>query len=60
MMQMKVNGKTGTFFIIEASANLVNWEAAGVPAVSGDGSFDFEDTDAPKHQCRFYRVVVEP
>ena len=47
----------GVAYIVEASTNLVDWEAVGVATVNEDGSFEFEDADAAKHQCRFYRVV---
>jgi hypothetical protein len=55
-MQMKLSGQAGKAHIVEASTNLMDWEAVGVATVNEDGSFEFEDAEAAKHQCRFYRI----
>jgi len=56
-MKLELSGQAGQTYIVEASTNLVDWEAVGVATVNEDGSFEFEDADAAKHQRRFYRVV---
>ncbi len=45
-------------YIIEASTNMVDWEKIGVAKDLGDGTFDFDDSDAPRMSARYYRVVV--
>jgi len=45
-------------YIIEASTNLVDWEMIGVAQDLGDGTFDFDDADAPRIPQRYYRVVA--
>jgi hypothetical protein len=50
-------GAAGQAYLVEASTNLTDWEVIGVAGDRGDGSFDFEDTDAWRFFCRFYRIV---
>jgi hypothetical protein len=50
-------GAAGQAYMVEASTNLTDWEVIGVAGDRGDGSFDFEDTDAWRFSCRFYRIV---
>ena len=57
IMTLDFQGDPAGLYIVEASTNLVDWEAVGTATIQGDGSFEFEDADAAKHQCRFYRVV---
>jgi len=42
--------------IIEASANLVDWEPIGVASESGAGTFEWTDPDAAHWPARFYRI----
>jgi hypothetical protein len=42
--------------IVEASTNLVDWEAIGVALDQGNGLFQFDDTNAAKFSSRFYRI----
>jgi len=56
-MKLKLIGQAGQTYIVEASTNLVDWEAVGVATVQSDGSFEFADTSAAKYQSRFYRIV---
>jgi len=56
-LKLKLSGQAGETYIVEASTNLADWEAVGTATVQPDGSFEFEDADAAKHQRRFYRVV---
>jgi len=56
-VQMKIKGEAGKTYILEASTNLVNWEAICVVRPDADGNCGYEDAMAGKHQCRFYRLV---
>jgi len=56
-LQLRIEGKVGQVYVVEASTNLVHWETVGTANLKGDGSIEFEDPDALKHQRRFYRVV---
>jgi hypothetical protein len=48
---------SGARYVLEASANLVNWtKLAARP--SGGTTFQFTDTQAPNNGARFYRLVV--
>ena len=55
-MHLEFSGDTGAAYILEASTNLVDWEALCVVRPDADGHCQFADPDAPNHQSRFYRV----
>ena len=57
-MQLQIEGAAGQVYIVEASTNLVDWEAVGIATVQGNGSFQFEDTDAAHQARRYYRAVL--
>jgi len=57
-MRVKISGPLGKGYIVEASTNLVEWEAVGVATIRADGSFEFEDAEAAKFPERFYRIVA--
>jgi hypothetical protein len=56
-VQLGFSGLAGQVHIVEASTNLVDWEMIGVAADNGDGSFEFEDSQAVGIPNRFYRVT---
>ncbi|MEY2428462.1 MAG: hypothetical protein QOJ40_1347 [Verrucomicrobiota bacterium] len=56
-VKMRFAGQRGQTLIIEASSNLLDWQRIGVAKDNGDGSFDFEDTQAAKLSHRFYRLA---
>jgi uncharacterized delta-60 repeat protein len=56
-IHFQFSAPAGRVYIVEASTNLVDWASVGVATVCDDGSFEFEDADAARHPCRFYRVV---
>jgi hypothetical protein len=56
-VQLQLTAERGTICILEASTNLVHWEKIGVAADRGDGTFTFEDPNAPGFPSRYYRVV---
>lgn len=45
-------------YLVEASTNIVDWEIIGVSTIGSGGEFEFEDVEAAKHQCRYYRIVA--
>lgn len=55
-MQLQIEGMTGQACVIEASANLVDWETISTPTLQTDGSFEFEDPFAAGQTRRLYRV----
>ena len=56
-LQIQIEGAANQAYLIEASTNLTDWQAVGLAKINEDGSFEFEDPEAPNHQSRFYRVV---
>jgi len=57
-VQMKIKGEAGKSYILEASTNLLDWEAICVVRPDEEGNCGYEDLMAGKHQSRFYRVVA--
>jgi uncharacterized delta-60 repeat protein len=56
--QLQFSGEAGRRYIIEASANLIDWEMIGVAAGEADGSFAFEDAQSARFISRFYRILA--
>ena len=59
-IRFKVNGVACRLQLVEASINMVDWEAIGEPLVQLDGSLEFEDANAGKFPGRFYRIKQLP
>jgi hypothetical protein len=57
-IRLQFSGEPGRRYIIEASANLSDWEMIGVAAGEADGSFAFEDARSASFPSRFYRVLA--
>ena len=57
-LQLQIEGAANQVCLIEASTNLVDWQAIGTTTLSADGTFEFEDPDAANHPRRFYRLVT--
>jgi len=57
-VQMKIKGEAGKAYILEASTNLVDWEAICVVYPDEEGNCGYEDAMAGKHQSRFYRLLA--
>ena len=57
-MRMEIQDATGKAYIVEASTNPADWQIVGVATANEDGPSEFDDTEAPTHQWRFYRVVI--
>jgi len=54
--KVQLTAPAGVSYIVEASTNLVNWEAVGLAQDQGDGTYAFDDADAAKFPRRYYRV----
>ncbi len=50
----------GSVCLVEASTDLVTWEAIGLATDQDDGTFAFEDHDATKFPRRYYRTQQLP
>ncbi len=46
----------GPIYLVEASTDLVAWEAIGLAEDQGGGTFAFADANAAKFPCRYYRI----
>lgn len=57
-VRVKISGGSKRVYIIEASTDLVHWEAIGVARDAGQNLFDFENVRAAQFPGRFYRVAV--
>ncbi len=55
---LEFEGAEGARYIIEASTDMLHWQMIGVARHKGDGQFDFEDANADKFNCRYYRIVA--
>ena len=53
--QLRFTGAPGQVYLIEASADLLNWETIGTASELEAGSFEFQD--AATIPSRFYRVT---
>jgi len=57
-VELQFSAPAGPVYLVEASTNLVDWEAIGAATKQPDGSFEFDDPGAAKLPNRFYRVVT--
>jgi hypothetical protein len=58
--QLRVFGEAGLNYVIEASANLAQWEPIKIISAPAGGAFDFQDPDAARLGHRFYRAWHKP
>jgi hypothetical protein len=54
---LKIHGGAGRVCVVETSTDMVHWEPVGVAGACGDGEYEFDDTQVPAANARFYRVV---
>jgi len=54
---IRVHGAPGGQFVVEASADLLNWEALSTNVVSGAGYVEFREPQLDKYPSRFYRAT---
>jgi hypothetical protein len=57
-VELQFAANPGPLYLLEASTNLVDWEMIGVAHDRGNGSFEFEDSNAARSPNRFYRIVA--
>jgi hypothetical protein len=55
---MRLEGRVGRVYFIEASTDLTTWQIVGLARNAGQGVFDFEDVHAAQFPGRFYRVLA--
>ncbi|MBI4664702.1 MAG: hypothetical protein HY735_38425 [Verrucomicrobia bacterium] len=58
--QFRVHGEQGLNYVIEASADLVQWEPIRVISAPAGGVFDFQDPDSNRLGQRYYRAWHRP
>jgi hypothetical protein len=51
---LEAQGSPGESFDIQASADLINWLDLGSVLADTNGLMQFEDTNAPQYNARFY------
>jgi len=51
---LQAQGSPGESFDFQGSADLVNWEDLGSVFADTNGVAQFDDTNAPQYNCRFY------
>lgn len=58
---VQCSGSSGQSYTIEATTGLgiQSWVQLGIRVADTNGVFEFEDTAAPNHSIRFYRVVEQ-
>jgi hypothetical protein len=54
---LRYSGRAPSFYVIQASTNLVDWQVVGTTMADDVGGLDFEDKDSGKLPFRFYRIV---
>lgn len=57
---LNVQAQAGLTYIVEASSNLLSWEALSTKVAQPDGTFAFAETNPPSIKARFYRVQWAP
>lgn len=58
--QFTLEGQPGLTYVIQASADLLNWTPVSTNTAVEDGTFKFTDPEAPEFMQRFYRAVRVP
>jgi hypothetical protein len=56
-IELSFAGTAGRVHLVQASTILVDWATIGVAVEHGEGSFRFEDANAPDFRTRFYRLT---
>ncbi len=57
-MRLSGTGSAGKVYLIEATTDMARWEAIGSTVAGDSGVLTYEDTDAARWPCRFYRLAV--
>jgi hypothetical protein len=58
-VQLQAQGSPGESFDVKASADLLNWQDLGSGFADTNGLFQFDDTNAPLFNARFYTTVPQ-
>jgi uncharacterized delta-60 repeat protein len=56
-VRLAISGPAAQVYLVQASMDLIHWEAVGAVATQGEGSLEFEDADSGTYPSRFYRLV---
>ena len=56
---LQAQGSAGESFDVQASTNLQTWQDLGESAADTNGLFQFNDTNAPQYNTRFYYTVPQ-
>jgi len=57
--QFQLTGQIGSNYVIQASTNLTTWIRLATNAISGSGSFLFNDPSATNFSQRYYRALLQ-
>jgi hypothetical protein len=56
-LRLELAGQSGRLHLLQASTNLLDWVTVGAASDRGNGTFEFEDSEAVRFPNRYYRVV---
>ena len=56
-IRLQLLGDSGHNYTVAASTNMLDWEPIGAAVDRGNGTFEFEDTNAVRIATRFYRII---
>ncbi|MCX6924720.1 MAG: hypothetical protein NT154_16130 [Verrucomicrobia bacterium] len=56
LFQLRFDGVVNGLYNVLASTNVLDWSVIGSATETAPGQFEFNDTDAPNHSSRLYRV----
>ena len=57
--KLQMGGIPGKAYLIQASADLVDWEDLHTVTATATGLIELRDQDAKNHSCRFYRIALQ-
>jgi subtilisin family serine protease len=60
LFQLRVTADPNRLCVVEATANLADWQARFTNSTSANGTFEFTDAETTSLGPRFYRAVAEP
>jgi len=56
---LQAQGSPGESFDVQASADLQTWQDLGQSLADSNGLFQFDDTNAPQYNARFYLTLPQ-
>jgi hypothetical protein len=59
LAHLEFSGDPARTYVVEASTDLVNWEAIAIPEPTANGDYDLVDPQTTEFQARYYRVVTQ-